>query len=188
MTINLSLGEIEELQGRTATKKIAGDECTKILHLAILSLKTFSNAFHKETCYISRGDIEKIQSALANYKNTEEKSKLFKQELMEDLNTFKKQLDTKTCQQIISIEKQAASYKEQIKQLKTQTYEAEKNLLNRLVGNPIKKENDAKIALINLRIEQYAKQVQELKTNGTTANEKEILLYQMHLKEKYIIQ
>lgn len=168
---------------------IFNDEATKMVHLAVLSLKTFSNVFYKDYPYIDEEDIEKIKNALLNYACQDSKSKLLKQELIENLNQFKLSLEIKHKKQVQELQKQVLVQRHILEELKIQE-EKSTNLISKLLKISIQssaKESSikAQINMTSARLEKYSQQLEDLKTKGAIANEKEILVYQMQLKEKF---
>ncbi len=192
--MTLGLGFEDTCAIREEAANAIDNECTKILKLAIISLKSHSNAFYKENCSLDNADLESIKQALINYRNTQERSDLFKKELIENISGFQTKLREKSSKQISSLQQQIFSYKKEILKLKEEIEQSEKktSLIEKfaqthLNANSIRKQLEAKISLINLKIENLQQQINKILAEGAVASEKDILLYQMELKEKYSI-
>ena len=160
---------------------------SKILNSIVLSVKSFANSSYKTFTYLEDRDVEQIKSSLNNYTNNNEKITEFKKELMDDLTAFQKQIRTNHVQKLAEMEKQKRFCEKQ-----TRVFEFEKNklIMDRLSKiiwpyDAKTKEYENKIANLHVQIQKYEQKIEQLQKMRPNANEKDILLYQMHLKEKY---
>jgi len=163
------------------------DEYSKILKLTTLSVKTFSNALSKDSIYLEINEIDRIKNALLTHHNKSAELEAFKEELMKDLSEFQGQIETKHNKQILDYRKQMQVYETEIKNI---TNEKNKITLEKLLSvawlqGSKTKEFENKIALLRAKIEKCSKLIKELESSTPTANEKDVLMYQIHLKDKY---
>lgn len=163
------------------------DDYGRLLNQATLALKNFSNAYYKNTKFVDLEDVEQIKRALKNYKDNNQRVSNFKKELIDDLTKFQQQIKTTHVERIDEFKKQYRDYKRQIIGL-----EAEKNRLimerlSKIVWpyDAKTKEYDEKIAKFEALANQYERKLEEAQKLRPLANEKDILLYQMHLKETF---
>jgi len=163
------------------------EDFKKIFNLTNLSIKMFASSYYKNGTYLEPSDIDQIKSSLNNYANKDEKVCEFKQQLINDLTEFQNQIRAKHLQQMVEITKQQQEYENRIVAL-----ESEKNKLVRArlakMAWPYDaktKEYDNKIAMLQAKVEQFAQKAANIKAMRPAANEKDILIYQMQLKEKY---
>lgn len=162
-------------------------DCQKILNMTALSIKMFANSYYKSSAYLEPTDIDQIKNSLNNYANNHEKINDFKQELIEDLTKFQKQIKENHIQRIADLIKDKQFCE---KQIKIFDFEKNKLIMERLSKivwpyDEKTKEYDNKIAQLQLKIQQYTQKIENLRQMRPAANEKDILLYRMHLKEKF---
>jgi len=159
----------------------------KILNMTNLSLKMFANSHYKLSPSLESSDIEQIKKSLNNYANKHETIVALKKELINDLTEFQTQIKTKHIQKIASLKEQ-----KQLCEKQAQIYDFQKNklIMDRLSKivwpyDAKTKEYDSKIATLQSQINQCTQKILDLQQKRPMANEKDILLYQMYLKEKY---
>lgn len=158
----------------------------KVLSMTAMSIKTLSNSFYKSGSYVEASDIEQIKSSLINYKGNDQVIEL-KRELVEDLTAFQKRIRENHVQRIAELTKEKQFLEKQIQVLE---FEKHKLLVDRLTkllwpSNTKTKEVECKIKALQMQAQQKAQRALELSQNRPIANEKDILIYQMHLKEKF---
>lgn len=151
------------------------------------SIKSISNAPYKSSTSLEPPEIEHIKDCLNNYACSDEKTAEFKKEIITDLNNFQKQIKEKHYLQIAEFTKKQQFCEKQIR-----VYEFEKNklIMDRLskISWPYDektKEYDNKIASLQIQAQQYAQRALAAQQMRPAANGKDLLLYQMQLKEKY---
>lgn len=159
----------------------------KILNQTALSIKMYSNSYYKNVANIEPHEIEQIKKGLNNYANDQEQIKAFKKEIIEDLTEFQKQIKANHIKKITDLTKEKQLYE---KQLRVLEFEKNKLIMDRLSKiiwpyDKITKEYDSKIAQLQAKVQHYVGKIQYLQAMRPTANEKDILLYKMHLKEKF---
>ncbi len=159
----------------------------KIFKQTTLSIKKFANAYYKTTTMIEPRDIEQIKVALNNYACKDVKVKEFKRELIEDLTAFQNQINTNYKERIAENKR-----KKQICERQIQVLEVEKNklIMDRLSRiewpyDSKTKEYDTKIAMFELQATQFGQKAEQMQQMRPMANEKEILIYELKLKEKF---
>ena len=158
-----------------------------LLSQAILMLKNFSNASWKNSKFLNATDIDQIKVVLKNYKNNSTRVVEFKKELIADLTGFQNQIKTNHAQKLDDYKK-----KHRLCRIQLAGLDAEKNALimerlSKIVWpyDAKTKEYDNKIAKLEALEKQYARKIEDMKKTQPMANERDILLYQMHLKEQY---
>lgn len=166
------------------------EEYKKVLNLTSLSVKTFANALSKDSTYLESNDIDRIKNSLISYNNKDEKIKAFKDELINDLSEFQRQIERKHNQQIIEYKNQAQIYQRELRAIQNERNEAVLTKLFNIAwpNNSKAKEYENKMATLKTKAETCIKRVTELQSMPPVANEKDILLYQLHLKEKYALK
>ena len=158
-----------------------------ILEATEESIKKYANSEYKFSAALEPNEIEQIKKALIGYANHNEKANEFKKEIIEDLTTFQKQIITTHKERIVKAAKEKEFYE---KQLRIAEYEKNKLIMDRLAKivwpyDAKTKEYDQKIAQLQAKVEQYTGKVETLKKLRPAANERDILLYKMHLREKF---
>lgn len=165
----------------------ASDDCEKILNLTALSIKTFANSCYKSSAYLEPSDIEQIKNSLNNYSNNPERINEFKQELVNDLTDFQKQIKARHFERIAEMTKEKQFCDKQIRVL---DFEKSKLIMDRLskIVWPYDEKTQAydnKIAQLQIKAQQYTKKIENMKKMRPAANEKDILIYSMQLKERF---
>lgn len=186
MSANAMLNDYRTLQLQDEEITNIKMDHEKILNLTTISLKMYSTSYYKESAFLELSDIDQIKSALTNYLNKDEKIAEFKNELIGDLTDFQKKINTNHVQKLFALAKQKQEIEKQIKAL-----DAEKRkLMSKLPKffwsyDKTIKEYDNKIAALNVQVQKCVQKISSLEQARPSANEKDILLYQMSLKEKY---
>lgn len=166
------------------------EEYEKFLNLTSLSIKMFASSFYKETICLDTNDVDQIKAALNNYVSKNDAIKKVKEELLGDLTIFQKQIRDTHVQRISTLMKDKKQFE---KELATTEYEKNKIIMERLSKivwpyDNKTKELDVKIEKLQLQIKKCQSKVDELQKIRPIANEKDIIIYQMHLKEQYGIK
>lgn len=159
----------------------------KILLQASISLKTLANAYYKETPNLEPNDIDYIKLALNNYKSDNDVINKFKTSLIEDLSDFQSKIRTNYSTRLAEVAKEKQICERKIKVL---DFEKHKLIMERLskVSWPYDaktKEYDKQIVSLQNKIQKCEQQLLTLQKSKPMANEKDILIYQMHLKERF---
>ncbi len=181
MALNLQpVCEVEEVQDFS-------EDYRKILSMTNMSIKMLSTSYYKESTYLEACDIDQIKASLNNYANKDQKVLEFKQNIIHDLTQFQRQIKDKHLQEVIQITKQ---HQEFVKMVTTLEAEKEQLVRSRLAKmawpyDAKTKEYDNKIAMAKARVEQFAQKVEALKDKKPVASEKDIIVFQMSLKEKF---
>lgn len=162
-------------------------DCEKILKMTALSIKMFANSYYKKSQFLENSDIEQIKDSLNNYAKNNDKVKEFKNTIIDDLTAFQKQIKTNHVQKLADLSKE-----KQLCERKIITIEFEKNklIMDRLSKvvwpyDEKTKAYDAQVTALNIKVEKLKQKIVELQQMKPVADEKDILVYKMHLKEKY---
>ena len=159
----------------------------KLLNSLVLSVKICADASYKTSASLETKEIEQIKNSLNNYAGRHDKIKEFKKELIEDLTEFQKQIRTNYTQKLAGLEKQKRFCEKQVRVFEFEKNKLIMNRLSRIIWPYDKqtKEYDNKIAKLQIQLQKYGQKIEQLQKMQPTANEKDVLIYQMHLKEKY---
>lgn len=165
------------------------EEFNKLLGLVQLSLKSYANIYYKKSVSLFHSDIEQIKLSLNNYANKNRELTEFKQAIISDLTSFQRDIRNKHVEKIEELRQEKKSYE---KQIATLEIEKSKLVMDRLskIAWPYDKttrEYEIKIEVLQLKIKRCLQSIAELKEIVPCANEKDILMYKMHLQEKFCI-
>lgn len=164
------------------------DDYAKILKMTSMSIKMYSNIYYKSLTYLEPCDIEAIKKALGDYHNQKDKIEEFKQDLIFDLTEFQQQIKNNHTKKFIDWTKKKILYERQIAIL----IREKERLIRERISNLIwpydrkTKSYDTQIKLLKLKAQKCIQKAAEIQALRPAANEKEILLFQMHLKDKYL--
>lgn len=162
-------------------------EYGKILDLTTLSMNLFANIYYKDFSFLEPSDIDLIKESLNNYVNNSKKIREFKRELIADLTDFQKEIKNNQIQKVSELANQKLMYENQLKILNIQK---QKHIISCLssfkwpFNNETRKYNN-KINNLQNKSKYYAQKMIGLQKMRPSADEKEILLYQMRLKDKF---
>ena len=159
----------------------------EMLDLTEVSIKKYANSQYKFATSLEPSEIELIKKSLSNYVNSNEKADSFKKEMLEDLTEFQKQILTNHKQKIVDFAKEKQTYEKQILILECAKNKLIMDRLSKIVWpyDAKTKEYDQKIAQLQAKLQQYTSKIENLKAMRPAANERDILLYKLHLKEKF---
>lgn len=162
-------------------------EYEKILNLTEESIKKYADSQYKFNTALEPNEIEQIKKALINFTTDQAKISEFKNEIIEDLTAFQKQILINHKQKISLIENEKESYE---KQLRILEFEKHKLIMDRLAKiswpyDSKTKEYDQKIAQLQAKITQSTNKLENIKSTRPAANERDLLLYKMQLREKF---
>ncbi len=165
------------------------EEYNKVLSLTTLSVKMYANSYYKSNPYLDSKDIDQIKKALNGYTSDKQKIKEFKKSLIDDLTAFQKQINENHVKKLVDLTKQKRLLERDVQIL---DFEKNKLIMDRLSKivwpyDAKTKEYDNKIAAAQSKIEYYAQKIADIESLRPMANEKDILLYQLKLKEKYAL-
>lgn len=158
-----------------------------MLNLTEASIKKYAASTNKYSEYLEPNEIEQIKKALVEFSNNNEKTSEFKKEIIEDLASFQQQILTTHKKRIAELTKEKEICE---KQLRIAECEKNKLIMERLSQivwpyDAKTKEYDQKIAQLQAKVELYTTKIKNQKDMRPAANEKDILLYTMHLREKF---
>ena len=159
----------------------------KIIKHTTITMKTLANAYYKDCAFLESSDIEHIKTSLHNYVNNDKRVEKFKNAIIEDLTQIQNQIETNHVKKLKNLEKEKELCEKQVKVL---DFAKNKLIMDRLskVQWPYDsktKEYESKIAGLKIKIEKDQQKIEELQKNRPSADEKDILIYQLRLKEKY---
>lgn len=163
------------------------EEYAKILSMTTMAVKMYAHSYYKNNPYLDSSEIDQIKRSLVNYANDKAKLKDFKNEIIEDLTAFQNQIKENHIQRISELRKQKRVLENEIKHLDISKNKLIMDRLSKIVWpyDSKTKEYDNKIAAMQAKIDYYSKKIEDTVALRPAANEKDILLYQMRLKEKY---
>lgn len=162
-------------------------EYEKLLKLTAMSVKMHSTSYYKAFTSLEPVEIEQIKKALESYKNDNVKVNEFKEELINDLTNFQQEIKSNQIQKLNELRKQRHLMERQLRILSVEKHKLIMDRLSKIAWpyDEKTKDYDRKIAQIEKQLEQNEQKIINLKAMRPMANEKEILMYQMHLKEKF---
>lgn len=160
----------------------------KILKMTNMSINMYSNIYYKSLTYLEPCDIEEIKKALNNFYNRKEKIEEFKQDVIMDLTEFQQQIKNNHTKKIIDWTKKKILYERQIAILVREKERLIRQRISNLVWPYDRKTKsyDTQIKLLKIKAQKCVQKAAEAQALRPAANEKEILLFQMHLKDKYL--
>jgi hypothetical protein len=198
MTASLTFNEIEKTEKSLPAKMVSMvvdneylKEVAKMISFINSSIDILSdNARYKAYKFIEVADIKQIKTTLSTYTNDDEKVNAFKEELLEDLTNFEKQIKTNHVQKIEELKKEKQFNERQLKVLDFAKHKLIMERLSRVEWpyDAKTKEFDTKIAALQVNIKRLEQKIEEAVKYRPLAKEKEILMYQMQLKEKYSVR
>lgn len=159
----------------------------RMLNLTALSIKMYANSHYKTSAYLEPSEIDQVKIALNNYTKHNEKLEAFKTEIVGDLTEFQNQIKTKHVQRLAELTKEKQFCEKQIRILDCEKHKRITERLSKVLWpyDEKTKEYDHKITKLQIQAEQYANKIAKLQKMRPAANEKDILIYGMHLKEKF---
>lgn len=177
----------ENLISLKKEKETFVNDYEQVLYMTRMSMKMYANSYYKATTFLEVSDIENIKESLSNYAREDQKITEFKKVIINDLTEFQKQIKDNHTQKLTELVKQKQFCEKQLR-----VFEVEKNklIMERLskIAWPYDhktKEYDSKIEKLQTQIQKYEQKIEELKNTKPLATEKDILIYQMSLKEKF---
>jgi len=159
----------------------------KMLVLTELSIKKYANSEYKFTTALEPSEIEQIKKSLAAYVNNSEKVDEIKKEMLEDLTAFQKQIMVNHKQKIADLAKEKQACEKQIIILECAKNKLIMDRLSKIVWpyDETTKEYDSKIAQLQAKVVQYTSKLENSHKMRPAANERDILLFKLQLKEKF---
>lgn len=163
------------------------EDYNKILNLTAISIKMHANSNFKDSEFLEINEIDKIKSSLANYTNQNKRVEAFKNELIEDLTDFQKRIRTNHIKKIVDLTKEKQLYEMEINSIQNETQQQTKGGLFQIrwPANTEKRETEGRIAAMQAKIQNLKQKILHLEQTKPVATEKDLLLYRMHMKEKY---
>lgn len=159
----------------------------KMLNYTINSIKKYAYYSLKTHTFLEPYEVEQVKKALINYTSTGKQANELKKELLEDLTKFQHQIMNGQSEKLIELVREKDTLEKQIKVLEYEKNELIRERLAKIVWpyDAKTKKYDQKIAQLQAKVEQYAKKIENSRNMRAVATEKDILLYKMHLKEKF---
>lgn len=160
----------------------------KIIDLTTLSMDMYAHIYYKNFSYLEPIDIDQIKKSLNKFISNNNKTLDFKNELMDDLTAFQQQIKENQINKISEIANQKLACEKRLKFLNVQKQEYIINRLSCLkwpFDNEYKKYN-AQISELENKSKYNTNKMIYLQKLRPSADEKDILLYKMHLKEKFV--
>lgn len=163
------------------------EDCEQVLNLTVIAIKKYANSHYKFNTSLEPNEIEQIKKALIGYVNNNDKVNALKKEMLDDLTTFQHTILTNHKQRITELEKEKNACKKELMIAECDKHKLIMERLSKIVWpyNEKTKEYDQKIAQLQAKIEQYSQKIENLKSMRPAANERDLLMYKLHLKEKF---
>ena len=177
---------IENLYKKSREEELKFEYKKMVKHTTI-TMKTLANAYYKDCAFLETSDIEHIKTSLNNYMNNNVKVSKFKNTIIEDLNKFQNKIQENHTYKLKSLKKEKTFCEKQVKVL---YFAKDKLILYRLFKfqwpyDSKIQEYENKIAVLKIKIGKCQQKIEELQKKRPAANAKDILIYQMQLKENY---
>lgn len=159
----------------------------RLVDLTEESISKYTSSQYKFTNCLEPNEIEQIKKALKKYTNDNEKVNAFKKEILEDLTAFQQNILTSHKERIIEVAKEKETCEKQMRICESEKNRLIMDRLSKIVWpyDETTKEYDAKIAQLQAKVQQYSNKIETLKTMRPSANERDILLFKLQLKEKF---
>lgn len=162
----------------------------KMLNFTENSIKKYAYHSLKTQVSLEPYEIDQVKKALIEYASTCEKTDEFKKQLLEDLTTFQHKILGNQKEKIMELIKEKDYCEKQIKVLEYEKHKLIMERLSKIVWpyDAKTKKYDQQIAKLQAKAESYANKTQNQKDMRPAANERDILLYKMHLREKFAVR
>jgi len=163
-------------------------ESEKIIRHTTSAIRRYATSQFKSVIGLEPLEIDQIKSALRNFSCLNQYAQKIKNEIIEDLTDFQVYIKENHNKNIKENLRQKELCEREIKVLK---YKKNKLVFERLAKivwpyDAKTKEFDNKVIALGIKAKQYEQKILMGKQNRPVANEKEILLYEMKLKEKFL--
>lgn len=180
----------QEFVSSCVKKQLADEDVTadyqKVLNMTALSMKMFANSYYKSAVFLDLSDIEHIKDSLSNYTNGNESVVEFKNVIICDLTNFQNQIKANYIEKLSELGTQKQFLEKQAKVLDFERTKLIKERLAKIAWpyDQKTKEYDSKIAKLQMQIQKFEQKIHELQQMRPMASEKDILVFQMSLKDK----
>lgn len=179
----------QEFVSSYVTKQVVEDDVTdyqKVLNMTALSMKMYANSYYKSAVFLDLSDIEQIKDSLNNYSNDNVIE--FKKEVIEDLTKFQNQIKANYIQKLSELGTQKQFLEKQAKVLDFERIKLIKERLAKIAWpyDQKTKEYDSKIAKLQMQVQKFEQKIHELQQMRPMASERDILVFQMSLKDKLV--
>lgn len=163
------------------------DNLKKVLSHAYMSIKTTAYACYKSDAYLETTDIDNIKKALNSKKETDMKVIQFKENLTADLDCFQNKIKINHTKKINNLIEEKRNYEKQLEALKGEKQQILSDGFSKFmcIFTTRSKDLESKIESAQVQIQNCIDKIEELEHSTPTATEKDVILYQRHLKEKY---
>lgn len=163
------------------------EDYEKMLDLTVNAIKKYSNSQYKFNTSLEPNEIEQIKKALISYVNNHEKAGSFKKEILEDLTAFQGHILANHKQKITELTKEKEACQKQLRIYECDKHKLIMDRLSKIIWPYDEKtrEYDQKITQLQTKVEQYIQKIENLNSMRPAANERDILIYNLHLKERF---
>lgn len=185
---NFSANVISSVKASAPEKPAEIDvDCEKLLKFTTMSIRMLTNSYYKSTPFIEAGDIEHIKESLNNYANKDDKLAEFKNAIINDLSDFQKQIKAHHVEKLTALMKEQQLCERQIQVLTTAKNQLVRERLAKVEWpyDAKTKAYDSKIAALQITNQKHLQKIEDMRRSKPLASEKDIILYQMQLKEKF---
>lgn len=161
------------------------EDVNAILELTSASIKMHATCDYKPVAFIDATDIENIKRTLAQYQDDDARIHQIKYAIIEDLSYFQSELTLNHEERLKAFKSKKAELE---KQLRVVDYAKKKLVSQRLARlawpyDDKTQQYDGLIAKFELQLKKLNSKIEEEIKLRPMANEKDILKYQLHLKE-----
>lgn len=162
-------------------------DCEQVLNLTVIAIKKYANSHYKFNTSLEPNEIEQIKKALIGYVNNNDKVNALKKEILEDLTAFQNNILSNHKQKITELAKEKEACQKQLRIYECDKHKLIMDRLSKIVWPYDEKtrEYDQKIAQLQAKVEQYVQKIANLNSMRPAANERDLLMYNLHLKEKF---
>jgi len=172
------------VSNNTNQEKVFDFKANEIIDKIVTSMNDIANVETKGHKFIEPNEIATIKNTLVNYEARIEKLI----EIKKELEKFEDQIKTNYTEKIREQKHELTSCEEQIEMLENTKEQFIKQRLSRFLWpyDAKTKRCDLKIAALKTRIKKCALKIDQLSGMRPAADEKDILLFQMQLKNKFV--
>ena len=181
---------VDTVEFVSTTENKSALEISKLVKMTSMSINTSANAQFKTRCYLTPHDVETIKDALNNFTSKDVTVNNFKAQLISDLTDFQDKIVTNHIATLRKLRSEKALLEKSARDLDAAKNKIVMDRLSKIQWpyNEVTKQIDSKIAVINVKTAKYAKRIQELEETKPVAEEKDLILYQMEMKQKYNVK
>lgn len=174
----------------SAINETKTSEVDKLFRITSMTIRSMANDKFKSRCYLGINDIDRIKEALENYRSQDLTTNSFKAQIINDLSDFQDKILTNRIAKLKKLRNEKIMLEKCARDLNTAKSKIVADRLAKIQWpyNEVTKQIDSKIAVVDIRVARCKQQLENLKNSKPVAEEKDVILYQMELKEKYSVK